>query len=157
MRRVFDKSDGIYGSPKIHQALQREGIVVGENRIARLMQENGLRARCARIYRRHVRMDRFYASIKNEIKTLEATSTNQKWLKENGVIQSMNRKGVMNDNAQMESFFRQFKAERIHRNEYTTKKELRAVIIEYVEFYNQRRLHFSLDYLIPDKYEVTMA
>jgi len=102
-------------------------------------------------------MDRFYASIKNEIKTLEATSTNQKWLKENGVIQSMNRKGVMNDNAQMESFFRQFKAERIHRNEYTTKKELRAVIIEYVEFYNQRRLHFSLDYLIPDKYEVTMA
>jgi transposase InsO family protein len=233
IERIFGKSDGIYGSPKIHQALQHEGIVVGENRIARLMQENGLRARCARIYRSHVRMDRFCASIKNEIQTLEAANTNQiwvgdvtylrvnnewrylavildlysrrvvgwslsrkrnvalslaafkraakkrliqsglyfhsdrgaeyvakkyqNWLKKNGVIQSMNRKGVINDNAQMESFFHHFKAERIHRNEYTTEKELRAVIIEYVGFYNQRRLHSSLDYLTPNEYEVTMA
>lgn len=44
------------------------------------------------------------------------------WLKENGIIQSMNRKGVMNDNAQMESFIHQFKAERIHKNEYVTEK-----------------------------------
>lgn len=43
------------------------------------------------------------------------------WLKNNG---------VMNDNAEMESFFHQLKAERIHRNEYVTEKELRAVVIE---------------------------
>ncbi len=50
----------------------------------------------------------------------------------------MNRKGIMNDNAEMESFFHSFKAERIHKNEFITEKELRAVIIEYVGFYNQK-------------------
>lgn len=44
------------------------------------------------------------------------------WLKKNGVIQSMNRKGIMNDNAEMESLFHQFKAKRIHKNEYTNDK-----------------------------------
>lgn len=81
----------------------------------------------------------------------------KQWLKKNGVIQSMNRKGVMNDNAEMESFFHHFKAERLHRNEYVTEKELRAVIIEYVGFYNQRRIHESLEYMTPVEYEVKMA
>ncbi len=81
----------------------------------------------------------------------------QNWLKAKGVIQSMNRKGVMNDNAVMESFFHQFKAERIHRNSYTTEKGLRAVISEYIGFYNQRRLHSSLGYLTPDEFEAGMA
>ena len=81
----------------------------------------------------------------------------QTWLKKNGVIQSMNRQGVMNDNAEMESFFHQFKAERLHGNEYTTEKELRAVIIEYVGFYNQKRIHSSLEYSTPNDYEVMMG
>ena len=80
----------------------------------------------------------------------------KEWLKKNGVMQSMNRKGVMNDNAEMESFFHLFKAERLHKNEYTTEKELRAVIIEYVGFYNQKRIHSSLGYLTPNDYEVIM-
>ena len=37
------------------------------------------------------------------------------------------------------------------------KKELRAVIIEYVGFYNEKRIHSSLDYLTPNEYEVTMG
>lgn len=79
------------------------------------------------------------------------------WLKKQGVIQSLNRKRKMNDNAEMESFFHQFKAERLHRNEYTTERELRAVIIEYVRFYNSKRIHSSLGYLTPDEYEVIMG
>ncbi len=201
--------------------------------MARLMREIGLKARCARIYRCHAKMDRFYASIRNEIHELEATGPDQiwvgdvtylrvneewrylavildkfsrrvvgwslskrrnvdlslaafkraarkrlvqtglyfhsdrgaeyvatkyrNWLKDSGVIQSMNRKGMMNDNAEMESFFHQFKAERIHRNEYVTEKELRAVVIEYVGFYNKRRLHSSLGYMTPDEYEVRLG
>ena len=69
----------------------------------------------------------------------------------------MNRKGVMNDNAEMESFFHQFKAERLHQNEYLTEKELRAVIIEYVGFYNQRRIHSSLNYMTPNNFEVSFS
>ena len=79
------------------------------------------------------------------------------WLKANGVVQSVNRKGVMNDNAEMESFFRQFKTERVHKREFTTEKELRAVIIEYIGFYNRKRLHSSLDYMTPCQYEVSMV
>lgn len=63
----------------------------------------------------------------------------------------------MNDNAEMESFFHQFKAERIYRNEYVTEKELRAVIIEYAVFSNRKRIHSSLSYMTPDEYEVRMA
>ena len=63
----------------------------------------------------------------------------------------------MNDNAEMESFFRSFKAERIHANEFFTEKELRAVIIEYVGFYNQRRIHSSLEYMTPNAYEVNVV
>ena len=69
----------------------------------------------------------------------------------------MNRMGTMNDNAEMESFFHQFKAERLHGNDYLTEKELRAVIIEYVRFYNEKRIHSSLEYLTPVQYEVKMG
>lgn len=230
---IFGQFDGIYGSPKIHIELQKAGFEVGENRVARLMRENELKARRACIYRCHAKMDRFYASIGNEIKDLKATGPDQiwvgdvtylrvndewrylavildkfsrrvigwslskkrdadlsltafkqaakkrlmqpglyfhsdrgaeyvankyrNWLKNNGVIQSMNRKGVMNDNAEMESFFSQFKTERVHRNEFLTEKELRAMIIEYIGFYNQRRIHSSLDYITPVEYEVSVA
>lgn len=43
------------------------------------------------------------------------------------------------------------------KNEYTTERELRAVIIEYVRFYNSKRIHSSLGYLTPDDYEVIMG
>ncbi|VAX03439.1 hypothetical protein MNBD_GAMMA20-2541, partial [hydrothermal vent metagenome] len=32
----------------------------------------------------------------------------------------------------------------------------RAVISEYVGFYNQKRLHSSLEYMTPDEFEVGM-
>ena len=63
----------------------------------------------------------------------------------------------MNDNAEMESFFHQFKAERLHKNEFTTEGELRAVIIEYVWFYNSRRRYSSLGYLTPDENEMIIS
>lgn len=233
IERLFASVDGIYGSPKIHRLMQQEGHQVGLNRVARLMREQALKARCARIYRSHAQMDRFYASIRNEICDREATGPNQiwvgdvtylkindtwrylavildkysrkvvgwslsrkrnaelsltafkraarkrlvqaglyfhsdrgseyvaqkyrQWLADRGVIQSMNRKGVMNDNAEMESFFHHFKAERLHGNEYRTEKELRAIITEYVGFYNQRRIHASLNYRTPNQFEVSLA
>ncbi|CCG94618.1 putative ISCps9, transposase orfB [Marinobacter nauticus ATCC 49840] len=51
VRRVFNDSKGRYGSPRVYQALRREGLVVGENRVARVMREWGMKARVARVYR----------------------------------------------------------------------------------------------------------
>jgi len=43
IRQIHDESRGTYGSPRVHAALEAEGHTVGENRIARLMKEAGLR------------------------------------------------------------------------------------------------------------------
>ena len=81
----------------------------------------------------------------------------QDWLASRGVVQSMNRKGTMTDNATMESFFHNLKAEWIHRRVFMTEKELRAAIMSYVSFYNGRRLHSSLGYRTPVAYELEAA
>ena len=42
IRRIHAASDGVMGAPRIWEELQYEGIPCGENRIARLMQANGI-------------------------------------------------------------------------------------------------------------------
>ena len=51
IRRHHQKSRGVYGSPRIHAALQKEGVRCGRKRVARLISEAGLRARQKRSYR----------------------------------------------------------------------------------------------------------
>jgi len=43
IRQIHDRSRGTYGSPRVHAALQADGIRVGKKRVARLMKEAGLR------------------------------------------------------------------------------------------------------------------
>ena len=43
IREIHDRSMGTYGSPRVHAALQDEGIRVGKKRVARLMKAAGLR------------------------------------------------------------------------------------------------------------------
>jgi putative transposase len=43
IREIHDRSRGIYGSPRVHAALQDEGIRVGKKRVARLMKAAGLK------------------------------------------------------------------------------------------------------------------
>ena len=45
IRRVHADSRQRYGSPRVHAALRAEGRRVGRNRVARLMQRHGIRAR----------------------------------------------------------------------------------------------------------------
>jgi len=40
IERVYQEHKGRYGSPRITQQLRQEGVVCGENRVARLMREN---------------------------------------------------------------------------------------------------------------------
>lgn len=70
-----------------------------------------------------------------------------------GIKQSMNRPGKMNDNAHMESFFHSMKSESLHGLTFETDKQLRTALRSYIAFYNQQRLHSSLTYLSPSKFE----
>ncbi len=51
IREVHRESRGIYGSPRVHQALQQRGTPCGKHRVARIMRQEGLRGRAARRFR----------------------------------------------------------------------------------------------------------
>jgi putative transposase len=74
-----------------------------------------------------------------------------------GFVRSMSRKGNPLDNATMESFFHSMKAELIHQRSFENEIDAVAHIVEYIEFYNRDRLHSSLDYQSPERYEKLSA
>jgi len=74
-----------------------------------------------------------------------------------GIEPSMSRRGNCWDNAPVESFFATLKKELIHEREWRCIGELRREIEAYVAFYNDERIHSSLDYLTPSEYEAQTA
>jgi transposase InsO family protein len=52
IRKIYRESRKNYGSPRVKDALNDNGIVCGKNRVARLMRDNGIRAKIRRRYKR---------------------------------------------------------------------------------------------------------
>jgi putative transposase len=77
---VWRASDGTYGGPRIHAALQDAGFRVGRKRVARLMRKGGLKARSARIYRHTRGTRRFYAGIANLVSAVTTSRPDQIWV-----------------------------------------------------------------------------
>jgi len=75
-------------------------------------------------------------------------------LAQHGLLPSMARKGNCYDNAFIESFWSSLKYELVYHRRFATLAEARTAIFDYIEsFYNRTRLHSSLDYLSPIKFE----
>lgn len=70
-------------------------------------------------------------------------------LKDHGVIISMDGKGRATDNICIERFWRSAKCERIYLNEYKSLPDLRLDVADYIDFYNNRRFHESINYEKP--------
>ena len=51
IRTIYEKNKCRYGSPRVHRTLRHRGTVCGKNRVARLMREDGLRARSRRKFK----------------------------------------------------------------------------------------------------------
>ena len=76
----------------------------------------------------------------------------EKMLLENNVKHSYSKKGYPYDNASMESFNAILKKEEVNVNTYTTFKEAKLAIFEFIEsWYNNTRIHSSLDYKTPNQ------
>ena len=78
-------------------------------------------------------------------------------LEQNGIVQSMSRKGNCWDNAVAESFFHTLKTELVYHEIYETKAQANQSIFEYIEvFYNRQRMHSTNNYLSPVEFENKM-
>ena len=70
-------------------------------------------------------------------------------LKDNDIIISMDGKGRATDNICIERFWRSAKVEKIYLNEYFKISTLKNDVSDYMEFYNYRRFHETLNYKKP--------
>lgn len=76
------------------------------------------------------------------------------YLQEQGIVQSMSRRGNCWDNAVVERFFRSLKTERIRGEAYVDHVHAKADITDYIaRFYNQHRLHSAAHDLPPVELE----
>ena len=65
------------------------------------------------------------------------------------IRRSLSRKGNPYDNAVVESTDRLLKKELIYRNRYTSLEQLRSDLNDYVWWFNNQRLHSTLEYRSP--------
>ena len=78
----------------------------------------------------------------------------QSFLAMHNLEASMSRRGNCYDNAVAESFFQLLKRERIRRKTYSTRKQARADVFDYIEFfYNPKRKHGNNGLLSPIDFE----
>ena len=73
----------------------------------------------------------------------------QRMLTQKGIRQSMSRKGNCLDNAVMENFFGLLKSELLYLQEFESMEHFKVELIEYLDYYNNRRIKERLKGLPP--------
>ena len=67
IRRIWELSHKRYGSPKIREELKKEGKIIGEKRIQRLMREEGIKSIVIRKYKPLIKKSEEVEGLKNEL------------------------------------------------------------------------------------------
>ena len=81
VRASFDESRRRYGSPRVFRDLVEQGIPVSRKRIARLMQEDGLKARVRKRFKLTTMSDHDQPVAANLLdRQFEAQAPNQRWV-----------------------------------------------------------------------------
>lgn len=80
IQAVHEASRGTYGSPRIYQALRRQGCGASENRVARLMRRHAIKARVATIRYTNPRLHEFFGTVRNEQCDLQLQRPDQVWV-----------------------------------------------------------------------------
>ena len=80
IKEIHAEFEGKYGSPRIYQELQTRKFSCGENRVARLMRENGLQAKHKRPFRVTTKANPAHPVAPNRLdRTFTVEKPNQKW------------------------------------------------------------------------------
>lgn len=81
IKAAHDASRGIYGSPRVHQQLVRDGVCVSRKTVERLMREHGLAGRTSRKFVKTTVSDSSAAPAENLLnRDFTALAPNQKWV-----------------------------------------------------------------------------
>ncbi|WP_408631111.1 IS3 family transposase [Marinimicrobium alkaliphilum] len=86
-----------------------------------------------------------------------AASEFQSAVKKATFVPSMSGRGRCLDNAMAESLFHTFKTESYYQRRFLDIGDIRKEFVDYVDFYNNERLHSSLDYLSPKEFEERLS
>ena len=230
IRAVHGESRGEYGWPRVWKELQARGIRVGKERVRKLMQLSGIRARSKRKFKATTDSNHslpvapnllnrdFSPALPNAVYTSDITyvATDEGWLylavvldlfsrrvvgwsmkphmrrdlvidalrmawfrrqppsglifhsdrgsqycshdfqdalKAYGMRSSMSRKGDCWDNSPTESLWGSLKVGRLYGRRFETRRAAMDEIVDWLNFYNHRRLHSTLGYVSPMKFE----
>ena len=233
IRAAYAENRGAYGWPRIWRQLRSQGIRVGKQRVQRLMQEHGIRARGKRRFRVMTTDSRHDLPIAPNLlnRNFKVSGPNQAWagdityiateegwlflavvidlfsrkvvgwsmqpdmrrnlvidalemawfrrspdsraglifhsdrgsqyasddfnkvLKEHRITASMSRKGNCWDNACSETLFGSLKVERLHGQRFETIRQAKDETIAWLLWYNQSRMHSTLNYVSPMQFE----
>jgi putative transposase len=230
IRAVHAESKGEYGWPRVWKELLARGVRVGKERVRKLMQLHGIKARAKRKYKATTNSNHslpvaedllqrdFTPAAPDRVWTSDITyiATDEGWLflavvidlfsrqvvgwsmkphmktelvldalrmawfrrsPEQGVIfhsdrgaqycshdfqqalsgygmrSSMSRKGDCWDNAVTESLWGSLKVARLHGRRFETRRQAMDEVIDWLSFYNHRRLHSTLGYVSPMQFE----
>jgi len=81
IQNIYKDNKGRYGSPRIKEQLDKEKVVCGKNRVARLMRDNNIKAKSRRKYKNTTDSNHEHPVAENVLKQeFNASAANQKWV-----------------------------------------------------------------------------
>ena len=161
MRQIHASSDGNYGVPRMHRELRRAGLQVNHKRVRRLMRLAGLTGRFrARTVRTTIPGPDAYVIPDLVGRRFEPGPPDTAWcrytdrLATAGLNASVGTVGDSYDNTMAEALNGTFKAELVTlHGPWRTRRELEIAIVEWIDWYNHRRLHSEIGNVPPAEHE----
>lgn len=164
--RIFHQNQDAYGTRKIKKELQKLDCQVSRRRIGRIMKRKGLVSKYTvaqfrppqkcneepieNKLQRQFTGQAPYAVVVSDLTYVEFKNAMIDQVIETFQIKrSLSMKGCPYDNAVAEATFKIFKTEFVYGRNFDSLSQLRHELAQYIDWFNNTRIHGSLNYLTP--------